>query len=143
MNPSLLTRRPWKAFAAAASLLAVALGASAADVSHVDVVGGMSLHRACPQADDEALGDELSTAWDDARKPSAVAVSFKVRRHHVFDVAPQTESPRTYHQIRRAVQGLDCDGGDDEAHAVRLVVRFVDADRGGPRVAASEDSPGR
>ena len=75
-----------------------------------------------------------------------VAVTFKVQRHHVYDVAPATDSARTFHQIRHVVHGLACDGGDDQEHAVRFVVRFVD----GPdsRVAtvsdvASDDPSGR
>jgi len=68
-----------------------------------------------------------------------VAVSFSVDRHHVFDVTPETASPRVYHQIRRVVHALNCDSGDGAAHNVRFVVRFVDGDRDGPRVAQISD----
>ena len=65
-------------------------------------------------------------AWEAAAKPSTVEVSFRVQRQHVYEVAPATDSPRVFHEIRRAVHGLRCDGGDDLAHSVRLAVRFVD-----------------
>ena len=133
MQSSTLIRRSWKAVAAAASLLVVTLGASAADVSRVDVVGQMPLSEACPQASAE-LADALTDAWDAAPKPSTVAVSFKLQHHAVYDVAPQSGSARVYHQIRRAVPGLHCDGGSDGVRSVRFVVRFVDTD-GGDRVA--------
>ncbi len=126
MDTSTLLPRSWKACAAAASLLVVTLVASAADVARVDVVGQMPLRQACPKLDEADLASALSTAWDEAQKPSAVAVTFKVQRHHVFDVAPETASPRAFHQIRRAVHGLSCDGGDGAAHSVRFVLRFVD-----------------
>lgn len=140
----------WKAFAAAGALLAAALGAHAASpalgVTQVDVVGQLPLRQACPAVDAADLADALVPAWQDAAKPSAVAVTFKVQRHHVYDVAPATDSARTFHQIRHVVHGLACDGGDDREHAVRFVVRFVD----GPdsRLAtvsdvASDDPSGR
>ena len=125
MNSSKLSHRPWRAVAAAAALLAVALGASAADHARVDVVGQMPLAEACPAASAE-LADALVGAWDDAAKPSTVDVTFKLQRHAVYDVAPQAASARTFHQIRRAVQELRCDGGGDGVHSVRFVVRFVD-----------------
>ena len=138
MNPITLSHRPWRSVAAAAALLAVALGASAADISRVDVVGQMPLRDACT-APDADLADALLGAWDDADKPSAVAVTFKVQRHAVYDVAPQSGSARAFHQIRRAVHGLRCDGGNDEVHTVRFVVRFVDGGDG--RVALVADDP--
>ena len=132
--------RPWKALAAAAILLAAAHAASAApaDAARVDVVGQMPLRDACPAADAD-LADALLGAWDDADKPSAVAVTFKVQRHAVYDVAPQSASARAFHQIRRAVHGLRCDGCNDEVHTVRFVVRFVDGEDG--RVALVADDP--
>jgi hypothetical protein len=132
--------RPWKALAAAAALFAAAHAASAApaDAERVDVVGQMPLRDACPAADAD-LADALLGAWDDAAKPSAVAVTFKVQRHAVYDVAPQSDSARAFHQIRRAVHGLRCDGGNDEVHTVRFVVRFVDGHDG--RVALVADDP--
>jgi len=134
------THRPWKALAAAAILLAAAHAASAApaDAARVDVVGQMPLRDACPAADAD-LADALLGAWDDADKPSAVAVTFKVQRHVVYDVAPQSDSARAFHQIRRAVHGLRCDGGNDEVHTVRFIVRFVDGNDG--RVALVADDP--
>ena len=129
MNPITPSHRPWKAVAAAAALLAVALGASAADISRVDVIGQMPLSDACPAANAE-LADALVGAWDDATKPSSVAVTFRLQGHAVYDVAPQSESARTFHQIRRAVHGLRCDGGGDAVRSVRFVVRFVDGEDG-------------
>ena len=140
----------WKAIAAAGALLAAVHGAHAASpaqgVTQVDVVGQLPLRQACPAVDAADLADALVPAWQDAAKPSAVAVTFKVQRHHVYDVAPATDSPRTFHQIRRVVHGLACDGGDDQAHAVRFIVRFVDGP--GSRLAtisdvASDDPSGR
>jgi len=119
------------ALAAAGLLLAanVAQAASTeADVARVDVVGQLSLRDACPAVDVRDLADELAPTWDAAAKPSTVEVNFKLQRHHVYDVQPATDSPRMFHQIRHAVHGLACDGGDDQAHAVRFVVRFVDRD---------------
>jgi hypothetical protein len=120
----------WKALVAAGALFAAVQGAHAAtsaqDAAQVDVVGQLPLRQACPAVDAADLADALAPAWDDAAKPSAVAVTFKVQRHHVYDVAPATSSARTFHQIRHVVHGLSCDGGDDQAHAVRFVVRFVD-----------------
>ena len=143
MIKSAQSPRPWKACAAAAALLAVAHVASAApaesDATRVDVVGQMPLHDACPSADVD-VADALLGAWDDADKPSAVAVTFKVQRHAVYDVAPQSGSAHTFHQIRRAVHGLRCDGGNDEVHTVRFVVRFVDGNGDG-RVALAGDAP--
>ena len=139
MNASSPFHRPCKAVAAAC-LSAVALGASAADASRVDIVGQMPLRTACPAADAE-LADALVSAWDDAAKPSAVDVTFRLQHHLVYAVAPQSDSPRAFHQIRRAVHGLRCDGGDD-VHSVRFVVRFVDAAHES-RVAVIDDSAGR
>lgn len=142
MNKISSSRHPLKAFVAIAAMFALVHGVCARadtrddDSSRVDIVGQLPLHQACPGLDDDELADELSTAWDDADKPSAVAVSFKLQHHHVFDVAPETASPRTYHQIRRAVHGLSCDGGDGDAHTVRFVVRFVDGERDATRVAS-------
>ncbi len=132
MNTSRLTQRPRTALAAlAATLLVAAHGASAAEPAstRVDVVGQMSLRDACPTGDAD-LAEALAGAWDDAVKPSTVAVTFEVRHHSVYGVAPQTDSARAFHQIRRAVQGLRCDGGDDAVHTVRFVVRFVDRAQG-------------
>ena len=137
MNPITLSHRPWRSVTAAAALLAVALGASAVDVSRVDVVGQMPLSDACPAANAE-LADALVGAWDDVAKPSTVTVTFKLQRHAVYDVAPQSASARTFHQIRRAVHGLRCDGGSDGVHSVRFVVRFVDGG-GDRRVALVRD----
>jgi len=128
MNTTSLTRRPWTALAAiAATLLVAAHGASAAEPAstQVDVVGQMSLHDACPSGDAD-LAEALAGAWDDALKPTSIAVTFEVQRHSVYDVTPQTDSARALHQIRRAVQGLQCNGGDDAVHTVRFVVQFVD-----------------
>jgi len=117
---------------AAAGLLLATQGAQAAstdaDLARVHVVGQLPLRDACPGVDTRDLADDLAPAWDDAVKPSVVEVNFKLQRHHVYDVQPATELPRVRHQIRRAVHGLACDGGDDQPHAVRLVVRFVGDD---------------
>jgi hypothetical protein len=132
MTTARLTPRPWTALAAvAATLLLAAHGASAAEPAsmQVDIAGQMSLRDACPSGDAD-LAEALAGAWEDAVKPSTVAVTFEVRRHSVYGVAPQTDSARAFHQIRRAVQGLRCDGGDDAAHTVRFVVRFVDRAQG-------------
>jgi hypothetical protein len=143
MIQSAPSRRPWKAFAAAAVLLAAAHAASAApaeaEAARVDVVAQMPLRDACPAADAD-LADALIGAWDDAAKPSAVAVTFKVQRHAVYEVAPQSGSARAVHQIRRAVHGLRCDGGNDEVHTVRFVVHFVDGEGDG-RIALVVDDP--
>jgi hypothetical protein len=131
MNQSARTRLSWPALAATALLLATAAGANAAptepESARVNVVGQLPLRDACPSVDPRDLADQLAPAWDAAAKPSTVEVSFRVQRHHVYDVAPATDSPRVFHQIRHAVHGLRCDGGDDQPHSVRLVVRFVDS----------------
>ena len=127
MSTTSLTQRPWKALAIiAATLLIAAQDASAAEPTstQADVAGQMALLDACPSGDAE-LAEALADAWDDAVKPSSVAVTFEVRRRSVLHVTPQTDSPRTMHQIRRAVYGLRCNGGDDAVHRVRIVVRFV------------------
>ncbi len=137
----------WKALAAASALLAAVHGAHAAtptqDAAQVDVVGQLPLRQACPTVDTADLADALIPAWNDADKPSTVAVTFKVQRHHVYDVAPATDSVRTFHQIRRAVHGLACDGGDDQAHAVRFIVRFVDGADASRMAMISDDPSGR
>ena len=133
---------------AAGGLLLAAHGAQAAsneDVAHVHVVGHMPLSVACPTVDTRDLADQLVAAWDAAAKPSSVAVDFKLQRQQVYDVQPVTDSPRVYHQIRHAVHGLRCDGGDDRIHAVRFVVLFVDGDDGArvATITAADDAPGR
>ncbi len=144
MNSSVSPRHPFKAIVAVVAMFTLVHGVCAQadtrepEITRVNVVGQMPLHQACPDLDDNELADELATAWDDAPKPSAVAVTFKVQRHHVFDVAPETDSARTFHQIRHAVHGLSCDGGDDQAHSVRFVVRFVDG--GSRRMATISDA---
>lgn len=142
MNQHSAPTLAWKALAAAGVLLAAVHGAHAATpaqgIAQVDVVGQLSMRQACPAVDPDDLADALVPAWHDADKPSAVAVTFKVQRHHVYDVAPATDSSRTFHQIRHVVHGLDCDGGDDQVHAVRFVVRFVDG-ADASRVAAIRD----
>ena len=118
---------------AASGLLLAAHGAqaasTAADVARVHVVGQLPLRQACPSVDTRELADELAPSWDDAAKPSTVEVNFKLQHHHVYDVQPATPSPRTWHAIRRAVHGLHCDGVDDQPHAVRFLVRYVDDGR--------------
>jgi hypothetical protein len=93
----------------------------------VRVVGRhLPLRTACPDVDQE-LPDELVQAWHDYGAPTTVPVEFKLRDGRVFDVQSATESPRLAHQLRRALQSLNCDGAnDDETHTVDLVVRFVD-----------------
>ncbi len=141
MNRPTSPRHPFKALVALAATAVLAHGVCAHagtpddDISRVDVVGALPLHEACPASADGALADELSTAWEDAPRDTAIPVSFKVQGHHVYDVAPLTGSERTYHRIRHAVHVMSCDGGDDEAHSVRFVVRFVDEPHDGPRVA--------
>jgi hypothetical protein len=119
---------------AAAGLLLAAHGAQAASdeaaVEQVHVVAHLPLRDACPTVDTRELADELVDAWEAASKPSSVTVDFKLQRQHVYDVQPATDLPRVYHQIRHAVHSLNCDSGDDRAHAVRFVVRFVDGDSG-------------
>lgn len=118
----------WKALATAGAMLVVALGVHAATPAQepvqVHVAGQLPLHEACPAIDAD-LPAALAAAWDDAAKPSAVLVTFKVQRHAVFDVVPRSASPRMFHQIRRAVRGLSCSSGDDQPHAVRMLVLFV------------------
>ena len=140
MHPTALPNRPWKALAATALLLAAAQAAFAGDagVSRVEVVGQMPMRDACASADAD-LAEALLGAWDDAAKPSTVAVTFKVQGQAVYDVVPQSDSARTFHQIRRAVHGLRCDGGDALAHSVRFTVRFVDGAQES-RVAAIADA---
>ncbi len=144
MNSPVSPRHPFKALVAVAAMFAVVHGVCAQadtrddDVTNVNVVGQMTLHQACPDLDDEELADELSTVWDDVEKPSAITVNFKVQGHHVFDVAPQSDSPRAFHGIRHVVHGMNCDGGDERPHGVRMVVRFVDLDNGS-RVTSISD----
>ena len=138
MNQIRSSRHPWKALAATALLLAAAQAAFADDAARVEVVGQMPLRDACASVDAD-LADALLGAWDDADKPATVAVTFKVQGRAVFDVVPQSDSPRTFHQIRRAVHGLRCDGGDAVAHNVRFSVRFVDGAHES-RVAAIDDA---
>ena len=140
MNQIAPPSHPWKALAATALLLAAAQAAFAGDagVSRVEVVGQMPMRDACASADAD-LAEALLGAWDDAAKPSTVAVTFKVQGHAVYDVVPQSDSARTFHQIRRAVHGLRCDGGDALAHSVRFTVRFVDGAQES-RVAAIADA---
>ncbi len=146
MNQNLALTSTWKALAGACALLAAVHGAQAAPpqpgLAEVKVIGQLPLRQACPGAADGELADALAAAWDDADKPSAVAVSFQVQRHHVYAVAPATTAARTFHQIRHAVHRLSCDGGDDEAHAVRFVVRFVEAG-GDRRMATITDDAAR
>jgi hypothetical protein len=156
MNSRISPRHPFKALVAVAAMFAIVHGVCAhADtrdddedvVTNVNVVGQLPLHQACPDLDDEDLADELSTVWDDVDKPSAVAVTFQVQGHHVYDVTPQSVSTRAFHAIRRVVHGLSCDGGDDQPHPVRFTVRFVDRDDGSRVASISEvaiaDTPGR
>jgi hypothetical protein len=153
MTPRISPRHPFKALVAVAAMFAVVHGVCAHadtrddEITNVNVVGQLPLHLACPDLDDEDLADELSTAWDAVEKPSAVAVTFKLQNHHVYDVTPQSDSLRATHQIRHVVHGLSCDGGDDQPHAVRFVIRFIDRDNGS-RVASISDvtidgAPGR
>jgi len=145
MNPFARTR-PFPIALAAAGLLLAVHGAQAAsdeaDVAHAHLVGRMPLRDACPAADLRDLADELVPAWDAADKPSSVEVDFKLLRQHVYDVKPATGSPAVYHEIRRAVYGLPCDGGDDQPHAVRFVVRFVDGDDDTRLATISRDDAG-
>ena len=130
--------RPLSVVVVAAGLLLAAHGAQAAstdaDVASVHVVGQLPLRDACRDVDTRDLADELATTWDDAAKPSTVEVDFKLKRRHVYDVQPATTSPRLWHAIRRVVYALHCDGGDDQPHAVRFLLRYVeheaDADDG-------------
>ena len=144
MNSPISPRHPFKALVAVVAMFALVHGVCAqADtrddaVANVDVIGQMPLHQACPDLDDDELADELATAWDDAEKPSAVSVTFKVQGHHVYDVVPLSDSLHTAHQVRRVLHGLSCNGGDDQAHAVHFVLRFVDRDNGSRMASLSE-----
>lgn len=130
MNPIASPRHPFKAVVAVVAMAAAVHGvcARAADVPGVNVVGQLPFHVACPGADPADLADELASAWNDAPRSSTVVVRFKVQGGHVYDVVPDTDSAHTFHQIRHAVHGLSCHAGDDQAHAVHLLVRFVDGD---------------
>jgi hypothetical protein len=154
MNPSASPRHPLKAIMAIAAMFAAVHGACAradtravADVARVDVVDPLPLREACPDLDEAEFADRLASVWEDAAKPSTVAVTFRVRGHHVYDAAPESNSPRTFHAIRRAVHGMRCGGDDDQAHAVSFYVRFVDRDDGSRVASISEaavdDMPGR
>ena len=128
-------RHPFKALVAVAAMAVLAHGACARanppvddDVTRVDIVGQMPLEQACPETRDGVLEDRLLATWADVQRPSSVVVHFKVQGVHVYDVQPETGSPRTRHQIRTAVHGLRCDGGDEQPHAVRFVITFVDGD---------------
>lgn len=132
------------ALAVATCGFAAQAATSDADSARADVVGQLPLRTACPSVDDAALADDLVAAWSAAGKPSSVVVTFKVQGHHVYDVAPGTDSPRTFHAIRHVVHQLACDGGDDQAHGVRFVIRFVDGERDMPAMAIrDDDAPGR
>jgi hypothetical protein len=138
-------RLAWKTLGAIGALLA-ALHAHAAppapESAQADAIGATPMADACPALDRADLAESLNAAWDDADKPSAVAVTFKVQGRHVYGVTPATASARTRHQIRRALGGLRCEAGDDVARAVRLIVRFEDG-RGGSRLAAIDAAPDR
>ena len=64
-----------------------------------------------------------------------------MQHHAVYDVAPQSHSPRTFHQIRRAVHALRCDGGNDAVHTVHFVVRFVNGGDGDVALDGGDASP--
>jgi hypothetical protein len=142
MNQPIPPRHPWKALVAATAILVAATAAHAGgsdpEVARVNVTGQLPLREACSSVDAD-LDGALTSAWDAADKPSAIAVTFKVQGQHVYDVAPQSDSAATFHQIRRAMHGLRCDGGDDAAHSVRFVVRFVDVGHDS-RVAMIDDA---
>jgi len=150
MNPLAVSNLSWKAFAAAGAMIVAVQGARAGapepEAARMNVVDPLPLRTACAGVDGDLAG-ALTRTWDDADKPSAVAVTFRVQHHHVFDVAPESDSPATFHQIRRAVHGLRCDGGDDAAHTVRFVIRFVDREHESHVAAISDvpvdDLPGR
>jgi hypothetical protein len=146
MTQSARPRLASKILVATAALVAAVHAAHAAPPAAAGaqgaVVDQMPMHRACPAVAAADLADALNDAWDDAGKPSAVDVTFKVQRHHVYAVAPATGSARTWHQIRHALNGLHCDGGDDQVHAVRFTVRFEDR-AGAARVAAVDEEPDR
>jgi len=144
MNSARYLRHAVTALAAATCCLAAQAAPSDADTARVDIVGQLPLRTACPSVDDAALADDLAAAWSAAGKPSTVAVTFKVQRHHVYDVVPGTDSPGTFHAIRHVVHQLACDGGDDQPHDVRFVIRFVDGEHDAPVVAiGDDDAPGR
>ncbi len=140
LRPRLRLRHAIAALAAGVVGLAAQAAPADADIARVDVVGQLPLRTACPSVDEAALADDLAAAWSDARTPSSVAVTFKVQRDHVYDVVPGTDSPRTFHAIRHVVHQMDCDGGDDQPHAVRFVIRFVDGQRDGRVVAIRDDA---
>ena len=146
MPRSISPRHPFKALVALAAMAALAHGTCANagtpddEVSHVEVVGALHLHDAC-DVDDRDLADQLAVAWKDAPSNSDITVDFKVQGPHVYDVKPHTHAWRTYHQIRNVVHGMRCNGGDEQAHAVRFVVRFIDKPEDGPsatRVAIAD-----
>jgi hypothetical protein len=151
MQPTASPRHPFKAIAAVVAMAAAVHGVCAhagtrdADRADVEVVGQLPLRTACPAVDTASLADDLAPAWDDAPHPSTVAVHFRVQGDHVYDVVPDTASPRTWHQLRHVVHGLPCDAGDDRPHSVRLLVRFVDGDSDSrlARVEVVDDPDGR
>jgi len=134
MNTSTRPRHPFKALVAVGAMAVLAHGMCAhanprvdADAdARVDIVGQMPLEQACPESHDGVLAARLHDAWEEAQRPSSVIVQFKVQGVHVYDVQPETGSPRAWHQIRTAMRGLRCDGGDDQAHTVRFVITFID-----------------
>jgi len=150
MNQTLPTRHPWKAIAAIIAMAAVVHGVHAASTdderaapSHVQILGHLPLHEACPAIDDE-LPDELVQAWNDTDKPVSVPVQFKLRGDKVYDVLASADSPRLFRRVRRAVRSLQCDSHDDQVHTVNLIVRFEDHHAGAPDAitqVAIDDSP--
>jgi hypothetical protein len=140
LRPAFRARHAVVALALATVGLAAEAAPPDADTARVDVVGQLPLRMACPSVDEAALADDLAIAWSDAPKPSAVAVTFKVQHHHVYDVAPGTDSPRAFHAIRHVVHQMACDGGDDQPHPVSFVIRFVDGRRDAPVAPIRDDA---
>lgn len=130
MNNVALRRLAGKALIAHAAMIVAVQGVQAEpsvpsrEPAALQMGARLSLHEACPTADND-LADVLLPAWELVDKPSSVEVTFKVRGRAVYDVAPESGSRYTYHQLRRAIAALSCNGGDDQPHVIRLTALFV------------------
>lgn len=101
------------------------------------------VHALCPGIDNE-LHDALVKTVQDVAAPAVIDVRFQLAGTRIEGVSTGAGPQRYQRALKRAVRGLECNGGTPAAQTVAMRVRFVDpfAAPGAPTFALVEVTPG-
>jgi hypothetical protein len=94
------------------------------------------VHALCPGIEN-ALHDTLVKTVQDVAAAAVIDVRFQLAGTRIDSVSTGAGPTRYQRALKRAVRGLECDGGTPAAQTVAMRVRFVDPfDRSASRAVA-------